>query len=214
MKILLGLLVALNSWGSIPFWKAKPKVYHKIKTERLIVVSAVSENKKGMEGFRLTTAGHMKAPLEVTHKTLLDFSSYPQVVSYIKTTRYHEKKKLLFVHGAVMGYHVRLHLKIDIEKTKNGYKTNFECIRGSFKGMTGEIVEEAVGPSTTEISMVARFAAKKIPIPDILMKWGLEFAGQRAAGAMRQHIEGQVGGKKALIPKASRINIAARRNDK
>lgn len=174
-----------------PFWKAKPAVYKKIKEDRAIIVSAKVDDVEEKKKLSLATAGHIRAPEEFVHKQVIEFDSYSKFLPYIEESSYDPKTQNVFIHGALLGYHVRMTLHVDSEKTEKGHRVKWQSISGGLVGMKGTITEDAFDRDVTEISMAAEHTGESLGIPGVILNWGLEFAGHRAAGNMRSHIETQ-----------------------
>jgi hypothetical protein len=174
-----------------PFWKAKPAVYKKIKEDRFIVVSAKVDDEDGKKKLSLLTAGHINAPVDFVHEHVMKFGSYSKFLPYIEESSYDAKTKNVFLHGALLGYHVRMTLHVESKKTENGHQLDWESIAGGLIGMKGRITEERLEANVTEISMDVLQKAESLGIPGFILNWGLEFAGHRAAGNMRSHIESE-----------------------
>jgi len=178
-----------------PFWRSKPEVYKKMKEERYVVVSAHTQSVGEEKKLTIISAGIIHAPVEFTHQRVLEFKKYPEFLSYIVDSPYDETTKNIFLHGAVLGYHVHMTLHIDTEKTEKGEKIHWKSIEGGFKGMEGTIIEDPPKDSNdnehTEISLDAAYLGKTIGLPGVILDWGLEFAAQRTATAMRSHIESE-----------------------
>lgn len=135
------------------------------------------------------TAGHIRAPLEVTLQTVKAYDKYKEILPYVEEVKYDPQTKQVFIHGSLMRYHVIMTTSVVEEKTPTGYKISYTGIAGHFLGIKADMVLDRVGDSTTEISLHARYVADRIPIPSFILNWGLEVAGKKMASKMRSHIE-------------------------
>ena len=88
-----------------------------------------------------------------------------------------------------LGYYTDLWIRIQTSEEDNKRTMNWECYQGDFKGMKGVILLEDYKSTRTEISMNSRFVTEKIPIPSIIMSFGLEVIGKQMATKMRNYIE-------------------------
>lgn len=195
MKELLAGLLFLTMVAAetkVPFWKAKPELYKKIKEDRLVVVSAKSESPDGVtKKLILVTAGIAHAPVDHCHKVITDFGKYADYVPYVQESAFDKTTQNLFIKGALLGYAVTMTIHIKTAKTKEGYAIEWESISGQFQGMKGTILEEPTDPEHSEISMESSYEGKPPAVPSFILNWGLEFGGQRAISAMRTQIESQ-----------------------
>jgi hypothetical protein len=196
MRLLLYLLTLTVVSGApvrsptpAPFWKSKPKVYKSIKEDRYIAVSVKTDDVGELKKMVMGCGGRIHSPLSFTHKHVNDFNSYSKLLPYVDETSFDATTNNLFVHTSLLGYHVRMTLHMQTESTPEGYRINWESIAGSFKGMTGVIIEDGDGPEHTEISMEATYMAKDLGIPAIISGPILEIAGRKIAARMRSHIE-------------------------
>ena len=180
---------ASPSPSPLPFWKAKPEVYRRIREERAVIVSAKTEDVGEDKKLIITTAGLIRVPVEFAHQKIMDFDSYSKTLPYIEETAFDKVTNNLYVHASFLKYGVKMTLHIADEKTSTGYLIHWESISGAFVGMKGTIVEDRTDKDQTEISMYGSFLGHSLGIPTFILQWGLEFAGHRAASAMRTHIE-------------------------
>ena len=181
----------LFSWigTAEPFWKAKTEVFNRIKEERAIIVSAKAESEGDLKVLKLTTAGMIHAPASFSDKLLTDYNSYTEFLPYIKESSFDKTTNNLFLHGALLGFHVRMTIHIKAEAEGSGHRFSWESIAGGFIGMHGVVLEEDFDSEHTLVSMEAEYKGESLGIPTFILNRGLEFAGQRASGAMRSHVE-------------------------
>jgi hypothetical protein len=194
------LVFAAESTDSVPFWKEKKEVYKRITEDRAIIVSAKVDKIPNGEKLTVTTAGLISAPVDFSHKFVMNFDEYSTILPYIKKINYDRTTNNIFVHGGLLGYYVSMTIKLKPEKILNGYLTNWTVISGNFKGMTGYIREEAFDQKKTEISMNALYLGKSVDIPGVIMQFGLEVAGRKAASSMRSYIEEQWEKQSSKVP--------------
>lgn len=189
MKFLL-CLIALSSFAEeVPFWKKKESVYNRIRQENEIIVSANIVTEESEKRLEIVSAGHIQAPLEFTWKKILDFNNYNKITDHFKDIKYDEKKQDLFVNVGALGYYASLWLELKPKNFETKKVLDWHCYKGSFKGMRGTVTIEKITPRVSEISMFANFSGKTIPIPDILIRFGLELIGKQMASKMRNYIE-------------------------
>jgi len=173
-----------------PYWKSKSEVYRRIAEEKYIVVNARDFEENKLKVLTLLTAGHIQAPMDYTYDQIMNLDDLPKYVSYIKEAKFDPVTSNVFVHGALLGYHIKMVLKITPFQVSPLERIIYwESIQGGLIGMKGDILLTTLEGGRTEISMRGRYAGAHMPIPDMILKWGLEFAGQRAAASMRHSIE-------------------------
>jgi hypothetical protein len=189
MKFLFCLLILPLLANDLPFWKKKEAVYKQIKEDRQIIVSANITEKDNEKRLDILSAGHIKSPLAFTWKKVLDFQNYHKITDHFKDIKYDAKKQDLFLKVGALGYYASLWLKLDPKESENKRILDWHCYHGSFKGMKGTVIIEKFAPVVTEISMQSDFSGKTIPIPDILLRFGLELVGKQMASKMRAYIE-------------------------
>jgi ribosome-associated toxin RatA of RatAB toxin-antitoxin module len=174
-----------------PYWKAKKEVYKKMKEERYIAVSAHSNSVGDKKKLTVTCAGIIHAPVAFAHDTIMIFDQYPKFLSYILESPYDKTSHNVFLHGAIMGYHVHMTIHTDVESKTDEKKIKWKSIEGGFKGMEGVILEKGIDENHTEISFDSSYVGESLGIPAFILDWGLEFAAQRTAANMRSHIESE-----------------------
>jgi uncharacterized membrane protein len=201
IQVLLALIVigavSFKSFASepapiatpVPFWAAKPDLIKKMREDRYIAVSAQSENKGDDKHLVVLTGGFIHAPDDFTHQHIMNFDSYSKHMPYMQESAFDTKTQNLFVHGAILGYHVRMTIHIDDVATPEGHQVQWRTIAGQFVGMHGTITDHKSDTEHTQVALEADYLGKTLNIPGFILSWGLEFAAQRACGAMREYIE-------------------------
>lgn len=206
MKILFVMIFTFLQFGAYigasaqkdfhqPFWKTKPEVQKKIKEDGLIVVSANTDkiqDKPVLYLMKVVAGGVVRAPLDFTFQTITDYEKLKNVDKRFKESKYDKEKKILFLHLEALGYHARMHLKLnemDVRDSQNKIKrVHWECIQGQFLGMKGVFQVEEIERQKTEISMTAEHRSETLLLPKILMGLGLEIVGRQVAMKMRDYI--------------------------
>lgn len=181
-----------------PFWKSKPEVQKQIIENDLIVVSADTDKiqeKPPLYLMKVRAGGLVKAPFDFTFDIITDYEKLKNVDDHFKESKYDKEKKILFLHLEALGYHARMHLKlneVEVTGTKNKVKqVHWECIQGQFLGMKGVFQIEEIERQKTEISMTAEHRSETLLLPKILMGLGLEIVGRQVAVKMREYIVDQ-----------------------
>lgn len=172
-----------------PFWRFKKDVADKMQTEKLLVVSA-STGKVSNELYemKVVAGGVTDTPFEFTKKTVQEYELLPQADNSFREVKYDSKNDKLYLHMAALGYHAKMHLKLQTVENDKNFRIQWECVDGSFKGMKGvfELIE--LERHKTEISMTAEYRASKLPLPSVLMGAGLEAVGKVTAYKLRDFV--------------------------
>lgn len=174
-----------------PFWKNKPKAYKRLKENNEILVSAFTEEvskSPQMHQMKVVAGGSISVPLEDTFRLVREYDSLSKADKHFQEVRYDKSQEKLYLHMAALGYHAKMNLKLKEVVTSKTREIHWLCESGSFKGMKGLIVLEALSESQTEISMTSDYVAEKLPLPKVLMGFGLEIIGRQVAQKMRSYI--------------------------
>jgi len=177
-----------------PFWKAKPAVYRKIIEDRAIIVSVMHKTpsqKTADYKLSLKSAGLVDAPTEFSKRKMLKFEDLVKISKQIREVKYDTKTGILFFHGEAMSYHAIMWIKLDIIDNKEGFAINWKVIRGHLLGMSGAIVLEDYKRRKSEVSLIADYKAKKLPLPATLLDFGLEIVLQQVAKNIRTFLEAE-----------------------
>ncbi len=178
-----------------PFWREKTEVQKRINDEDLVVVSSkvteVEDSKKFL--LQIVAGGAMNVPLENVYEEMTNYDKLKDIDKHFEQSKYDPTKKVLFIKVSAMGYYADMHLKLNevTFSSKDRKQVHWECIEGQFKGMRGVIEAKALDSKKTEISMTAKYEAEKIPLPKVLMGFGLEVLGRQVAIKMRDYIKDQ-----------------------
>jgi len=199
--LLLGCL-ALRADSTLPFWKSKPEIYKKMKDDRYIPVSAHTSDVGADKKLSVVVAGIIHAPVEFANSRIIQYDEYPKFLSYIVASPYDKTTSNIFLHGAILGYHVQMTIHVTAEKSGDNEVIKWKSVAGGFIGMEGIINEVPIDKDHTEISLDSTYIGKTIAIPAFILDRGLEFAAQRTASSMRSHIESEWEDSKkpAVIP--------------
>lgn len=174
-----------------PFWKNKPEAYNKIKIENDILVTAITDSisdKPKLYQMKVVAGGAVGVPLDETFNIIKNYEALPKADSRFRDVKYLKNEDRLFLHMEALGYHAFMHLKLKEVSRENSREIHWECIKGQFLGMKGVFVLEKLTTAQTEISMTADYRAEKLPLPQILMGFGLEVIGRQVAIKMRDYI--------------------------
>lgn len=178
-----------------PFWRSKAAVAKRILDENLVVVSSDVTDVKGTDKYLLNivAGGALDVPLEFAFNEMTKYDDLKKIDTHFEESKYDTKKKILFIKVAALGYYADMHLKLNEVATtsKDTKQVHWECVEGQFKGMKGVFEAKEISSKKTEISMTAKYEAAKIPLPKVLMGFGLEVLGRQTAIKMRDYIKHQ-----------------------
>lgn len=177
-----------------PFWKKNSSVAKKVKDERAIVVSVRNEDVSshpGLMRFTMLGAGHVAKPKDFCFRLGQQYHRLQQISDHFKTVAYDPARSQVFVVTEALGYQARMLLKLTPVSEDWRSEIQWEVIWGHFKGMTGVIGFERVDEAKTEVSVQAKYEAKELPVPKILLGFALEVITQKVAEKMRTYIEAQ-----------------------
>lgn len=162
--------------------------------DRQIICSAKTDKldegaNKGKYQLNVVAAGLVSVPLQDSWNIVRNFELLPKVDERFQEVKYFPENQRLFLHLVAYGYHARMILQMRYGESLNAREMHFECVEGTYKGMTGVLRFESVKQSKTEFAMTTDYASEKIPLPRILMGLGVEIVGSRVASAMRTFVE-------------------------
>lgn len=176
-----------------PFWKQKKNVYRKIKDERAVVVLVKSDENlgdmKNPSKLLMQGAGHIRASRGFAFNVAKNFEDLPKVSSTIQVAKFDTHRNMLHLVTSALGYEAQMWLQVDLRESEKGSDIRFVIRRGVFTGMTGVVRFSEVGRKNTEVSLVADYRYKELPVPKFFVSFGLEVVLQRVAIKMRSYIE-------------------------
>lgn len=178
----------------LPFWKGKKALLERMRDQRAIFVSVKSEKVSRdpeLIRFSMQGAGWVSRNKETSFRVAQQFSKLKDVSSHFKTVQYNPTQQQLFLITEALGYQARMIL--DIRPVEEDWRSELQwkVVWGHFKGMTGVIGFEKAEEDKTEVSLTARYEAKELPLPKILVGFALEVVTQKVAEKMRSFIETQ-----------------------
>ncbi len=172
------------------FWEDQPEIENKLVRERKIPVQAVSKDVDSQVEFAMAAGGMVSAPLRFTFETARQYDQLKEVSGHFKKVQYNAQDQKLFLHLEALGYQARMLLQIQSVEAPQRAQIQWEVIAGHFKGMTGIIDFKDHEFQKTRMALRARYKAKVLPLPKVLMGFALEVITQKVAEKMRVYIEG------------------------
>lgn len=171
-----------------PFWLAKPKIKKRVYEDKEIIVSVTGEKSL----LDIKGVGLAAVPLLTAYKLGKDFSRYPSIVSFVRSVKYDEPKRLLTMVCEAFGYRATVVSEVTfVESDAQEKEIQFLVVGESFKGMTGKMRFINVERQKTEISLLALYKFVKLPMPQFFVEFGLEVALKLAAGRLRSYVENE-----------------------
>jgi glucose/arabinose dehydrogenase len=177
------------------FWRRRPELLAKIRDEREVVVSVrretVKRNDEELESFTMTGGGYVERTKDFCFNVSQQYEKLKEVSDHFHTVRYTPSNRQLFVITQALGYQARMILQMQPVSEDWRSELQWEVIWGHFKGMKGLIGFERIDDKHTEVSLNAKYEAKELPLPKILMGFALEVITKKVAEKMRVFIEAQ-----------------------
>lgn len=178
-----------------PFWRRRPDLMTKIREDREVVVSVkhdtVTRGGEELQSFTMIGGGYVARPKDFCFNVSQQYEKLKEVSDHFHTVRYTPPNKQLFVITQALGYQARMVLQMQPVNEDWRSELQWEVIWGHFKGMKGLIGFERVDDKRTEVSLNAKYEAKELPLPKILMGFALEVITKKVAEKMRTFIEAQ-----------------------
>lgn len=178
-----------------PFWRRKPKVWERIRSEREVVVS-VKTRKTQIVGFReelyMQGAGAANRSMEHTEAVARRFEDYPKMSSFVRSAQYTPETRRLMMVTQAFNYVAHLNMELRfVQPDSDRREIRFRVIDGGFRGLTGVVEFSRLNPNKTLIALTAQFAFSKLPMPQFFAEFGLEVALKIMASRMRAYVEGE-----------------------
>ncbi len=173
-----------------PFWRTKPGLMERMENERQVLTSVTkSDAANGEIKFDMKVAGIVSAPRDFAFKSAQSYPRLREVSDNFKTVHYRSEQNRLYLVMTALGYQERMVLQMFPASGEGRDEIQFEVIWGNFKGMKGHIGFESTSLTKTEMSLIASYQSKTLPLPKILMGFALEVVTQKVAEKMRAFTE-------------------------
>lgn len=173
-----------------PFWRTKPGLMERMERERQVLTSVTkSDVPNGEVKFDMKVAGLVNAPRGFAFKTAQAYPRLKEVADNFKTVHYRPEQNRLYLVMTALGYQERMILQIYPASGDGRDEIQFDVVWGNFKGMKGFIGFESTSLAKTEMSMIASYQSKTLPLPKILMGLALEAVTQKVAEKLRAFVE-------------------------
>lgn len=173
-----------------PFWKTKPGLQDRMERDRQVLTSVTrTETPNDEVKFDMKVAGLASAPRDFAFKTSQNFDRLKEAADNFKTVHYRASDHHLFMVISALGYQERMILEVFPASGEGRDEIQFEIVWGNLKGMKGYIGFESFSLTKTEVSLVASYQAKTLPLPKIFMGLALEVVTQKVAEKLRNFLE-------------------------
>ncbi len=189
---LLELFFISTTWSDNSlFWKSNPELMRKMIDDRYIVVSVTHSKpkEKGQKySFSFKSAGIMNISKKFGEKSIQEYHKLPEIINYIKETKFDKGKSELYFYGEAYKYIVKMWLELKPKQVGDDFEIDWQVVRGHLTGMNGKIRLED-HERRTEISLTGTYEATSLPLPAILLDFGLEIVFQQVAKKIRNYLE-------------------------
>lgn len=177
---------------SLPFWKAKEKVYRRISEQREVIVTANTvANPLTPPKNRLVIlgGGHVSLPIQRAFSEALKFDELPKITDYVTKAVYDKSQQFLNLDLAAFGHKASLGVRLKLQESEHKKQIQFVVETGVVKGLVGQVDFFALSPTKTEVGLNGHYNYEKFPIPKVFAEFGLEFIIQRMGLKIRQALE-------------------------
>jgi len=122
------------------YWKVTNKSIEYIKAGEIIVDSSVDNHKGNLQSFEMHVAAMHKKSCTKAIRKLFMYENYDDWVSFIKSSTYIKKNKLLTIKAnhILLPFPMVVHIIVDRPKTPGIYHFSFPT--GIFKGLIGKFI--------------------------------------------------------------------------
>lgn len=173
-----------------PFWRTKPGLMERMERDRQVLTSVTkSDAPNGEVKFDMKVAGIVSTPRGFAFKTGQAYPRLKEVAENFKTVHYKPEQNRLYLVMTALGFQERMVLQMHPASGSGRDEIQFDVIWGNFKGMKGFIGFESISLTKTEMSLIASYQSKTLPLPKILMGFALEVVTQKVAEKMRAFTE-------------------------
>jgi len=190
LKLLAGILSATAMAQSLPFWKAKSKVYERIQNHEVIVSSSerdVSPNKPRYE-LKVLGGGQTRAPCDFVFKEAQKYEELAHLSSFISKAKYDADKKILAV--TIDAFFRRADFEIGIHPGDKN-TLDFVVLSGPTAGFHWLLAMSEVTPKACEISLDGLYKYDHYPMPHWFLEVGVETVFKHMAEQLRDHVENE-----------------------
>ena len=179
----------LEYWNQLRFQK-------KFQEKEILVSVTVTDRPKGLippQSLNHNGAFYVGTYAKSGFQRTKGFQFLKNMKEYIKSYKWNEKNKSLYIKGQAFKYHAQLWMKFEYHEiqSKEGplYEIRWTHTKGLFTGMKGVLRFKDIGRRKHQITMTARYNFSKLPLPKFFVQFGLEVVLQKAAFKLRQYIE-------------------------
>lgn len=194
LPIFLSLLTFAHAAdSSLPFWKAKPKYYERIKNGEILVAVSEDRNQRTADQrvLRINGGGLVAAPRDKTFAIAQRFEEMPNHSDYIKSAVMKRETGELTLVLMAYGYSgtVRVMVKSVPGNSDTPSRLDYVLVSGPLDGLNGQLTFTPVSPKKTEVGLTGELKYREFPLPKIFLEFAAEVIFQRIAFRVRQYAE-------------------------
>ena len=200
--MLLAFLFAVHAgWAEppaatsgLPFWKAKEKVYARIREREIVVsVKSVATPKAEPRRHHLTVAGGglVEAPPAFVFARARNYEELLKTSGFVRSARFDAEKKQLDFEIGALGYTGRFRVRLDAREEGERRQILWEVLGGAMNGFHGrfDFAKDGQDSRQTEIGITGDFLYDRFPLARVFLEFGMEVVFQRMALRMRADVE-------------------------
>lgn len=188
----LAFLAALGVAGAEapPFWKAKEKVYSRVR-EGEVIVSVRSGDPVQPFKKRLTIngGGHVQAPRDFVFAYAQDFDQIARLSGFIQKAKYDAEAGTVDADIAAFGYKSSFRLKVSSDSSAEPKRIGLEMVKGPLTGLRSSVTFASLSGDKTEVGIEGDYRYDEFPIPKMFLEFGMEVVFQKMAVRLRSTAE-------------------------
>jgi len=189
--IILALIAQV--WGAEPFWRAKGKVYERIKS-REIIVSVRTEDLKGEtypHALRILGGGRIETPCDFAYEAAQKYEELAKESGYVEEVKYTPGDRRLALKMAAFSFKESCTMTIGPVAAAEPRAIEYAIVAGRMTGFVGrfEFLPVEGNAKVCDIGTRGDFHYYELPLPKMFVTFGLEVMFQRMAGRLRAFTE-------------------------
>lgn len=176
-----------------PFWRAKEKVYERVKAREIIV--SVNTKATGHadypEVLLIKGGGRIDTPCEFAYEAAQKYEELAKESGYVDEVKFTADKRELFLKMSAFGFTESCTMNIGPKASADPRAIEYLIMAGRMTGFIGrfDFLPVKGNSKVCDIGTSGEYHYKKLPLPRMFVTFGLEVMFQRMAGRLRAFTE-------------------------
>jgi len=172
-----------------PFFWEKPEIQGRMKKERFIPVSVISQKEGGIDIWSMKGAGIVLAPCDYTFQWVQNFETLKKMKDHFPEVTWNQEKTELDLSVQILTRAQKVKFQLWRNEQETTRKLHYKVTEGPFLGSEGVILFKNASHHQCEIGLIGSYKGKLIAFGSSVFAIAVEGLLQHVAKSLRTGVE-------------------------